>query len=166
MRVRVLGTVGLASSGGGTYAPLGSRSQRLILAILAARTGETVSADVLVDALWDDAPPRTAAHTLRTYVSRLRSVLGDTVTSSPGGYALVLGSDQLDAGRFELLTAEAHRAPDPAAAVKLLDEALGLWSGPAFGELADVTALRGAALRLEELRLAAVEARAGALLRA
>ncbi|MGH9040208.1 MAG: AfsR/SARP family transcriptional regulator, partial [Acidimicrobiia bacterium] len=153
MRVRVLGTVGVADPATGTHAPLGSRSQRLILAVLAARAGETVSTDVLVDALWDDDPPRTAEHTLRTYVSRLRSVLGDSIAISPGGYALVLAGDQLDAGRFELLAAEAHRRGDPATAVKLFDEALGLWSGPAFGELADVAPLRGAALRLEELRL-------------
>jgi predicted ATPase/DNA-binding SARP family transcriptional activator len=164
VRVRVLGPVGVIQGDAGTWRPLGSRSQRLILAVLAARAGETVSADVLVDALWND-PPRTADHTLRTYVSRLRAVLGDAVTITPGGYALVLGSDELDAARFESLTAEARRAADPAAAVRLFDGGLGLWSGPAFGELADVAVLRGAALRLEELRLAAVEARAGALLR-
>ncbi len=166
MRVRVLGPVGVVGAAGGTWAPLGSRSQRLILAVLAARAGETVSADVLMDALWGDDPPRTADHTLRTYVSRLRSALGDALTIAPSGYALVLGSDQLDVARFELLAAEAQRAADAAAAVRLFDEALGLWSGPAFGELADVAVLRGAALRLEELRLATVEARARALLRA
>ncbi|MGH9010016.1 MAG: AfsR/SARP family transcriptional regulator, partial [Acidimicrobiia bacterium] len=166
MWVRVLGPVGVGDGVDAACPPLGSRSQRLILAVLAARAGETVSADVLVDALWGDDPPRTSTHTLRTYVSRLRSVLGDALTIAPGGYALVLGGDQLDAARFELLTAEAHRAADPAAAVRQFDEALGLWSGPAFGELADVAALRGVALRLEELRLAAVEARARALLRA
>jgi predicted ATPase/DNA-binding SARP family transcriptional activator len=164
--VRVLGPVGVGEAVDAPCPPLGSRSQRLILAVLAARAGETVSADALVDALWGDEPPRTADHTLRTYVSRLRAVLGDALTIAPAGYALVLGTDQLDAARFESLTAEAHRAADPAVALRRFDEALALWSGPAFGELADVAALRGAALRLEELRLAAVEARAGALLRA
>jgi predicted ATPase/DNA-binding SARP family transcriptional activator len=166
VRVRVLGTVGVAGEGGTGPAPIGSRSQRLILSVLAARAGETVSVDALVDALWGDEPPRTAAHTLRTYVSRLRSALGDGVAIHPAGYALAVAEDELDAGRFERLTAEAQRAADPHAALEVLDEALGLWSGPAFGDVADVAALRGAAMRLEELRLAAVEARAAALLRA
>ena len=164
--VRVLGPVGVGEAAGAACPPLGSRSQRLILAVLAARAGETVSADVLVDALWGDDPPRTADHTLRTYVSRLRSVLGDALTIAPAGYTLVAGRDQLDAARFELLLGEANATTDPLTAVRRLDEALGLWAGPAFGELADVAALRGAALRLEELRLAAFEARAGARLRA
>ena len=144
---------------------LGSRSQRLVLAVLAARLGETVSADLLVDALWGDSPPRTAAQTLRTYVSRLRSLLGDAVAIRPGGYALALSPLEVDAGCFEALVGEAGGAARPDAAVTLLEEALALWRGPAFGDLADVEALRGAARRLEELRLAAEEDRVAALLR-
>jgi hypothetical protein len=41
--------------------------------------------------------------------------------------------------------------------VAALEEALGLWRGPAFGDLADVEVLRGPARRLDELRLAAHE---------
>lgn len=158
--MRILGPVAVEAA-----APFGSRSQRLVLAALAARSGETVSSDVLVDALWGAAPPRTAQHSLRTYVSRLRAVLGDAVTIRPGGYALVLPAGDLDAGRFEALIRQAATAP-PGEAVTLLDEALALWRGPAFGDLADHEVVRGAARRLDELRLAAREARARALLRA
>ena len=164
MRVRVLGPV--EAGDGRVSAPLGSRSQRVVLAVLASRPGETVSADVLADALWGDDPPRTAAHTLRTYVSRLRNVLGDAVATGPGGYVLTLGDNELDAGRFESLTGEASRAADPPTTIALLDEALALWRGEPFGDLGDTPALRGPALRLAELRLAAVEARADALCRA
>jgi predicted ATPase/DNA-binding SARP family transcriptional activator len=169
VRLRVLGPVTVdaagADGGGKTAAPsLGSRSQRLVLAVLAARLGETVSADVLIDALWGDSPPRTAAQTLRTYVSRLRGVLGDAVLIRPGGYALALSPLDVDAGRFEALVADAARAR-PESAAALLEEGLGLWRGGAFGDLADVEAVRGAARRLEELRLAAAEDHAAALLR-
>jgi predicted ATPase len=169
VRLRVLGPVAVGTGGGAespeTAAPaLGSRSQRLVLAVLAARVGETVSADVLVDALWGDSPPRTAAQTLRTYVSRLRGVLGEAVAIRPGGYALALSPVDLDAGRFEALVDEAGAAR-PEVAVALLEEALGLWRGSAFGDLADVEPLRGAARRLEELRLSAEEGHAAALLR-
>ncbi len=168
VRLRVLGPVAVGP--GGAESPeaaapvLGSRSQRLVLAVLAARVGETVSADVLVDALWGDSPPRTAAQTLRTYVSRLRGVLGEAVAIRPGGYALALSPVEVDAGRFEALVGEAGAAR-PEVAVALLEEALALWRGTAFGDLADVEPLRGVARRLEELRLSAEEDHAGALLR-
>ncbi len=167
--MRILGPVGVAAADAGdpvSAAPtLGSRSQRLVLAVLAARVGETVSADLLIDALWGDSPPRTAAQTLRTYVSRLRALLGDAVVISPGGYSLALSPSEVDAGRFEGLVREAGRAARPEVTMALLDEALALWRGPAFGDLADVEALRGPTRRLEELRLAAEEERAAALLR-
>jgi predicted ATPase/DNA-binding SARP family transcriptional activator len=162
----VLGPVAVERDAEAVVAPLGSRSQRIVLGVLAARVGETVPADVLVDALWEEAPPRTAAHTLRTYVSRLRGLVGDAIVIRPGGYALAVPASDVDARRFEALTAEAGRAARPEQAVALLDEALALWSGPAFGDVAAVDALRGDAVRLEELRLAAMESRAAALLRA
>lgn len=124
MRVGVLGPVGVGPTGALT--PIGSPSQRLVLAVLASRPGETVNADLLADALWDGEPPRTAATTLRTYVSRLRAVLGDAVAIRPGGYALELPDDDLDAGHFEALLRRAAEAPRPEAAVAVLT----WWPGP------------------------------------
>ena len=161
VRVRVLGPVDALDENGRAL-PVGGPSQRLVLAVLAARRGDTVAAHRFVDALWGDEPPRTAQHSLRTYVSRLRRVLGDGVAIRPGGYALAVPPGEVDAGRFEDLVSRAAAAP-PTAALELLDEALGLWRGPAFGDLGEVEALRGTAIRLEELRLAAREARAVAL---
>lgn len=159
MRVRVLGTVELLDDHG-VGVPIGSPTQRLILAALAARPGATVGADALVDAIWGDAPPRTAADSLRTYVSRLRRHLGDALVSRAGGYALPAGS--VDAGWFEELVTRARQA-DPATAVALLDEALALWQGAPFGEFGEVESLRGTAVRLGELYLAARELRAASL---
>ncbi|MGH3909480.1 MAG: AfsR/SARP family transcriptional regulator, partial [Pseudonocardiaceae bacterium] len=173
MRVRVLGTVELVdggpdgggpdgggADGGGVVVPIGSPTQRLVLAALAAHPGVTVSADALVDAIWGEQPPRTAKDSLRTYVSRLRRHLGDALASRAGGYALPPGS--VDAERFEQLVVRARQA-DPVEAVALLDEALGLWRGAPFGDLGDVDLLRGTAVRLDELHLAARELRATAL---
>ncbi|MGH4013209.1 MAG: BTAD domain-containing putative transcriptional regulator [Pseudonocardiaceae bacterium] len=163
MRVRVLGTVELVDEGpAGAEAavPLGSPTQRLVLAVLAARPGATVSADALIDAIWGERPPRTAKDSLRTYISRLRRHLGEAVATRAGGYALPPGS--VDAERFEELVVRARQA-DPATAVALLDEALGLWRGAPFGDLGDVDLLRGAALRLDELNVSARELRASAL---
>lgn len=159
MRVRVLGTVELVDDSGASV-PIGSPTQRLVLAALAAHPGTTVSADALIDAIWGEQPPRTAADSLRTYVSRLRRHLGDALASRAGGYLLPAGS--VDAERFEELVSRA-RATDPATSIALLDEALGLWRGAPFGELGDVELLRGAAIRLDELHLAVRELRATAL---
>ncbi|MGH4026359.1 MAG: BTAD domain-containing putative transcriptional regulator, partial [Pseudonocardiaceae bacterium] len=171
MRVRVLGTVELVDDGpagdsaddgpaADVVVPIGSRTQRLVLAALAARPGVTISADTLIDAIWEDRPPRSAADSLRTYVSRLRRHLGNALRTRAGGYVLPPGS--VDAERFEELVSLARTA-DPASAVALLDEALALWRGAPFGDLGDVELLRGAVIRLDELQLAARELRATAL---
>ena len=157
MRVGILGPVAVGPGEGAGIVPLGSHSQRLVLAVLAARTAEVVSADVLADALWGDNPPRTADTTLRAHVSRLRARLGDALAIRPGGYSLDFSDDEVDARHFEGLLERASTAQRPEAVAALLEEALGLWRGPAFGDLADVEALRGPARRLEELRRAARE---------
>src|SRR5919206_4555632 len=67
---------------------LGGPQQRAVLAILLLRANETVSREAIVDGLWE-RPPRTAAHTVETYVSRLRKLLGaDRLLTRGHGYAL------------------------------------------------------------------------------
>ena len=56
---------------------LGGPKQRALLAILLLRRGEAVSSDRLIDQLWGERPPATAAKTLQGYVSHLRKALGD-----------------------------------------------------------------------------------------
>lgn len=157
----MLGAVGARTSDR-SDAPLGSRSQRLVLAVLAAHRGSVVRDDVLVDALWDEPPP-SATKTLRSLVSRLRRVVGDVVERHGDGYVLQVAAQDVDAGRFDELVDEAERsAPDEAA--RLLDAALRLWRGPAFGEFGDLEAVRAEAARLEQRRRSARRARAAALL--
>lgn len=154
----MLGPVGVDD--GTRSLPLGGYRQRLVLALLLSRAGQSLSADWLVDAVWGEHPPRTARKTLQVYVARLRAVLGeDAVTTDPGGYRLALEGAELDADEFTSAADRGHlllsRAPDRA-----LDEltgALGLWRGPPFGDMADEVALRAEAQRLRERRLVAIE---------
>jgi DNA-binding SARP family transcriptional activator len=133
----------------------------------------------LIEVLWGDDPPPSDRNSLQTYVARrrrlgrgLRGVTagaddgGGPIVTLPPGYLLEVGPDQVDALRFEsLLTAAGRsRAGDPAHALELLDEALGLWRGPAYAEFADEDVARAEAVRLEALREAAGDERIETLL--
>ena len=156
---------------GGAPVPLGSAKQRMLLAALLVHANAVVSVDRLADILWGDEPPADAAATLRNYVSRLRAVLepdrasgeaGTVLVSRPPGYVLRVDQAQVDATCFERLVAEgrvALREGDPAGAAERLGRALGLWRGAAFGEFADEPFAQAEAIRLDELRLSALEDR-------
>ena len=89
-------------------AALGSRKGRLALCVLALAGGQVVPADVLVDALWGDAPPARPEDQLAVLISRLRSVLGrDRIQHRDRGYLLVC--DWLDASELAALTEEMDR---------------------------------------------------------
>lgn len=159
----MLGPVRLTDAGG-TVRPAG-RGRRLLLTALAVGDGRVVPADRLVALLWGDELPGRPLHALRGRVHRLRSDLGDDmVRTAPPGYALGPAVD-LDARRFVQLLDDARTCRDDGRVVQLLDRALALWRGPAHAEFADHEVARAAAVRLEELRLAAVELRAAALRR-
>jgi predicted ATPase/DNA-binding SARP family transcriptional activator len=136
--------------------------ERALLADLVVNAGRVVSADRLVDDLWGSERLGNPANTLQGRVSALRRALGTgsaLVVTRPPGYALEVGPEGVDAARFERLVAEAESAAgtDPSRAVRLLEEALGLWRGPALAEFADQPWAQAEAVRLEELRLAATE---------
>jgi DNA-binding SARP family transcriptional activator/tetratricopeptide (TPR) repeat protein len=84
---------------------LGSRKARLTLQMLAIAGGHAVPADVLIDALWDTAPPSRPEDQLSVLMSRLRSVLGrDRIEHRDHGY--LLHCDWLDATELAMLTRE------------------------------------------------------------
>ena len=143
----------------GDAVEISSRSQRTVLAVLAARPGIVVPADVLVDAIWADEPPPSAAGSLRTYVSRLRRIVGDAIVGVAGGYRLDVTPQQLDVLELEQLLDEASRLP-PARALRALDEAVALWRGPPFGDVSDLEVVRAAAARLQERFASGLELRA------
>jgi DNA-binding SARP family transcriptional activator len=138
---------------------LGGGRQRCLFAVLLLHANEVVSSDRLIDALWGERPPLTAAKSIQVYVSRLRKELGEgrLVTRAPG-YVLRVDPSELDLARFERLLGEA-RSADPKRAAQKLRGALALWRGPALADLAYERFAQPEIARLEELRLAALEQR-------
>src|ERR671937_1062817 len=95
---------------------LGGTKQRALLAILLLRANEVVSRDILIDELWGERPPASAAHSVEAYVSRLRKTLHADRTGEPilvtraPGYMLRVGFEKLDLHRYERLLEEGRRA--------------------------------------------------------
>jgi predicted ATPase/DNA-binding SARP family transcriptional activator len=144
---------------------LGSAKQRSLLAILLLESPHNaVPAERLIDELWGNRPPATAGKALQVHVSQLRRALGSDqpIVTLPRGYALHIDRWALDLHRFDALLSQARRLRTTGhldAALKALQDALGLWRGPA---LADVTLLgpgASEAMRLEGLCAVAREER-------
>ncbi len=142
---------------------LGGAKQRAVLAILLLHRGEAISSERLIEELWGDRPPATAAKTLQGYVFHLRRALGDGVLHTRrAGYELELAPDQLDADEFARLASEGRAAlngGDPTAAARRLRDALGLWRGPPLADFAYESFAQAEIARLQEARLAALEDR-------
>lgn len=170
MRFGLLGSLEV-TDGDGAPVEVGGAQPRLVLAVLLAAEGRPVAVDAILDALWGDAQPASAAGTLQSYVSRLRRVLeperargapATVLVSEGAAYRLVVDADAVDFRRFECLADRGHAEladgrPDQASAT--LREAESLWRGPVLAQAPDVEALRGLATRLEERRVAALEER-------
>ncbi|MEV4454195.1 BTAD domain-containing putative transcriptional regulator [Microbispora sp. NPDC049633] len=152
---------------------LGTPLQRSILAMLLLREGHPVTPDEMIDGVWgEDAPPR-ALGALRTYVSRLRTVLEPDrsprtpprlLTSVGRGYALRLDSAHSAPAQFDLAVferecaaAESDRRTGKAGeAARRLRGALSLWSGePLTGAVGPYAEHQRD--RLAERRMSAVE---------
>ena len=154
---RILGPVEVWDDG--AQLQLGGPKQRAVLALLLLDAGRVVSTDRLIDALWGEQPPATAATSLQNFVSQLRKVVGaDVLVTKPPGYRLQLEPEQLDLERFRRLV-EGSRQQGAAQRAATLREALGLWRGPALADLAFESFALSESARLEELRLAALEER-------
>jgi predicted ATPase/DNA-binding SARP family transcriptional activator len=160
---RVLGPLEVVA--GGQPLELGTPRQRALFGLLLVHAGEVVSYDRLLEDLWDGDPPATARHTLQGYVHRLRRTLGADawrLTTRPPGYQLKISTGELDAQRFQDLAKAGRRAlvrDDPQGAADQLAMGLGLWRGPLLTDLDEVAALAPERVRLEALRLTALEDR-------
>jgi YVTN family beta-propeller protein len=128
---------------------LGPRKQRAVLAMLALQAGRTVSADRLVEGLWGEEPPSSAAKMVQLYVSHLRPLLdgnGARIVTRAHGYELDVAESEVDALRFERLVEESHPR-----------EALALWRGEALADVAHEPFAGAEIRRLDALRLRATE---------
>jgi DNA-binding SARP family transcriptional activator len=136
--------------------------QRRLLALLLLRSNEVVDVDRLVDGLWGDSVPDGSVHALETAISRLRGSLGPgRIETRPPGYRIRVEHGELDLHSFEVMVRDAARAGDLgdlAGAARLYERAVALWRGPALPELAAGRFPPAEIVRLEEMRLAALEA--------
>ncbi|MEU4213973.1 BTAD domain-containing putative transcriptional regulator [Actinoplanes sp. NPDC026623] len=155
MRFGILGALRVID--GGREIAITAGRDRVVLAMLLLHPGEIVGADILVDAVWDEAPPVTARGQLQTCVSRLRRMLpAGVILTDPAGYGIRLDDDDLDAVVFTRLVGQARRVAEAETARKSLREALALWRGPALVGL-DSRAVRQRAAVLDERYAVAVE---------
>ncbi len=165
MRFGILGPFEVADNRGRELA-LGGRKQRSVLAILLLHAGEVVSSERLIDELWGERAPASAAKIVQVYVSKLRKALGDgLLLTRRSGYVLQTEGVEVDVDRFERLATAARdalRAGDPRRAADCSREALGLWRGTPLADFAYEPFAQSEIARLEEIRLAALEDRGDA----
>lgn len=146
----------------GRSVSLGGPQQRAVLAILLLHANEVVSTDRLIDELWGEEPPASAKAVLQGYVSHLRKEIGAALVTRAPGYALEVVGEELDLRRFEALLGQGREAlasSRPDLAAERIREALALWRGPALADFAYEPFAQAAIVRLEELRLTAIEDR-------
>jgi DNA-binding SARP family transcriptional activator len=155
--IRVLGPLEVEGDRGPLS--LGGQKQRALLGLLVLHAGRVVATDKLLDELWGEHPPRTAATSLQNMVSQLRKTLGhDRVETRAPGYRLNASPEETDLGRFDRLVSDARQLRGEARA-NTLRTALALWRGPPLADFAYDAFAQGEIRRLEELRLAALEER-------
>ncbi|MFI8520756.1 BTAD domain-containing putative transcriptional regulator [Streptomyces sp. NPDC085481] len=159
----------------GTHVTPSAPKVRQVLALLALRANTTVPLHQLVEELWEEHPPSSAATTLQTYIYQLRKLPGlsepshtdacasaPALLTTPGGYRLSVPQGCLDARQFTDLAARGRLAMEQGAvadAADLLHRALAVWRGPALSDLAPGPIVGIDALRLEEQRYEVLEER-------
>ena len=168
MEFRVLGSIEVFEDGRRLTVATGR--QLAVLAFLLIHANRVISADRIVDELWGDEPPESGVKAVAFHVSRLRDVLepgrprgqlNGILATKPAGYVLHVAPDQIDGARFERLVGEGWRllGDDMAAARARLAEALALWRGAPYADVADESWAQPEIRRLEELRLRVLEDR-------
>lgn len=145
LRLRILGPV--MAWRDGMRLDLGGPRQRAVLGLLAVHHGNGLRRDTIIDVLWGEEPPATAASLVQAYMSRLRRVLDPDRPSRDQGvlvcacarYTLRVTSVQLDLLAFAELASRAcavQAAGDPATACDLFEQALGLWEAEPVADIA------------------------------
>lgn len=154
--IRVLGPIDVLGTSG--CVTVGGRHARALLGALVIGVGHAVPIDHLREVVWGQDPPESVDNTLQSHVSHLRQVLGsEAIVRVNGSYELTTAPSNIDAVQFETLLAAAAASSDDTERRDCGRQALDLWRGRPFGDLADDEAFRLDAYRLEELRLTAME---------
>ena len=164
MQFGVLGPLLVIAGDSGEPEPGLASRLRTLLAVLLWRPNQPVPADELAELVWDGAPPSGTREATRALAMRLRKRLGEQVaarivTRAPG-YAIEVSGDELDASRFETLTAEAGAAVHAGRwgqAARTAAEALGLWRGAALADIGSERLRDQWVPHLDRLRMQALE---------
>jgi len=142
--------------------------QRLVLAMLALRAGQVVPVDELIDAIWEEHPPRSARGSLQVLMTRLRQTLarmpGGQLERCGDGYRLQMDTGRVDVHQFRSLARAGRAAPAGRAAVAAFDQALALWQGPALADVRSTARVEAIRTALADERLWAVQDRIAGLL--
>lgn len=161
LHFRVLGLVEVRL--GDRPLPIAQPKRRALLALLVLRRNTVVAVTEIVDALWDDDPPRNVRNQVQVYVCGLRRLLGaagpELLTTRSAGYLLDPGASRVDLADVDAAVDSARlraAAGDLAGADRHLRSALDLWRGPALDDLRGAYFSR-AATHLEQRRLAVLE---------
>ncbi|MGW3150958.1 AfsR/SARP family transcriptional regulator [Streptomyces sp. NPDC001177] len=167
VRISLLGPV--TATRDGIPLDLGPRQRRILLIRLLIAQGHPVALDSLCDDLWTGNPPPAAISAVHAHISRLRRVLeprttGRTahriLTSTPGGYALLIPDQARDTVRFEKSLTHTRRLLETGqttTARTVIERALDSWHGPALADAADHPFAVREITRLRENRLLAHE---------
>jgi DNA-binding SARP family transcriptional activator len=176
LEIMLLGTVEAAI--GGVFLRLAGERQKALIGKLALERGKTVPTATLLGVLWGDSVPLTARTKLQGLVSAFRRMIRDQASRQGGsppeaageeyllthghGYELAAGTVQVDIDIFDHLVAQARQAQQAGereAASELLEQALGLWRGPALADVC-LPGIRGIAEAIDERWLLVVATKA------
>ena len=126
---------------------LGSARQQSVLGLLALEHDAGVHQDVIIEALWGDAPPKSAAAMVHGYIWRLRTILrsesercgcGVLIATEGSRYRLDVTHEQLDLAAFLRLIRLARQAEakgELVDACELYEKALVLWQGEVLADV-------------------------------
>ena len=167
MEYRILGPFDIRQAGESLH--LGGGRQRALLALLVLHANTVVSIDRIIDSLWEEDPPDTAANIIQVYMSRLRKLVDpDRVKGTDGtvlltrrpGYLIRLEPSELDAFEFSRLASEGREAlaaGAPGVAAAVLQQGLETWHGDVLADFSFEEFARAEIDRLNEERLGVME---------
>jgi DNA-binding SARP family transcriptional activator/tetratricopeptide (TPR) repeat protein len=151
-----------------TPVDLGRPGECAVLAVLLLQRGRPMSVAAIIDAVWGEDPPATAANVVRNYVQRLRDVLMPeraaygrlgVLVSSNGTYRIPEELRTLDIEDFERSVREAREARKGGDLIKasaMFSAANTLWRGVPMNGL-DGPLIVAERDRLAEFRVEAAE---------
>jgi predicted ATPase/DNA-binding SARP family transcriptional activator len=162
MEFRILGPLEVLDEG--RTVALGATKPRALLALLVLHRGETLGTERLIEELWGEHPPASAAKAVQVNVSRLRKALApagsELIVTRQHGYELAIEPELVDAERFERLMGQGRdelAVGDVEGAAAVFEEALSMWRGRPLDDLAYEPFAQREIARLDQLRVAAVE---------